>query len=110
MVDSTTIDSVRDYLRYLSRQGLEVSFAVLFGSRVTGAADEWSDIDVIVVSSVFDRSFSRDMVNRLWRAAAHVDSRIEPIPCGEHQWREDTVSPLLEVARKDGVRVSLTEE
>ncbi|MHC4443784.1 MAG: nucleotidyltransferase domain-containing protein [Planctomycetota bacterium] len=110
MVDPATISSVRNYLRYLSEHGVDTPFAMLFGSRAKGGADEWSDIDVVIVSPVFDRSFSRKLIDRLWRTAARVDSRIEPIPCGERQWREDNVSPILEVVRKEGIRVSLQED
>jgi hypothetical protein len=31
-----------------------------------------------------------------------VDSRIEPIPCGSRQWREDDSSVIIETARKEG--------
>jgi hypothetical protein len=38
----------------------------------------------------------------LWRLAARVDSRIEPIPCGSRQWREDDSSAVIEMARLNG--------
>jgi len=37
--------------------------------------------------------------------AARTDSRIEPIPCGERQWIEDDVTPIIEIARREGVQV-----
>ena len=78
---------------------------VIFGSHASGQPGRWSDIDLLVVSSAFDGVFSREVVNRLWRVAARTDSRIEPIPCGERQWAEDAVTPIIEVARREGVQV-----
>jgi hypothetical protein len=44
----------------------------------------------------------RTFINLLWRIAARVDSRIEPIPCGSRQWREDDSSAVIEIARREG--------
>ena len=105
MVTELVLRSVRRYLRRLQEHGIVVSFGVIFGSQVTGSADEWSDIDVLVVSPAFDRLTSRQLVNLLWRVAAQTDSRIEPIPCGLQRWYEDDVSPLVELARREGQQV-----
>jgi len=78
---------------------------VIFGSHAAGHPGQWSDIDLLVVSATFDGTFSRDAINSLWRVAARTDSRIEPIPCGERQWVEDEVTPIIEVARREGVQV-----
>jgi predicted nucleotidyltransferase len=82
--------------------GLDVNRAVVFGSYATGRADEWSDIDLVVVAPRFDGTFTRDDVSLLWRVAAHTDSRIEPIPCGVRQWEEDQSSAIIEIARREG--------
>jgi len=78
---------------------------VLFGSYVSGHPDQWSDIDLLVVSPAFDGVFSRDAIDSLWHVAARTDSRIEPIPCGERQWVEDAATPIIEIARREGVQV-----
>jgi uncharacterized protein len=107
MVAPAVLSAVRTYLRTLKEYGIPVSFGVVFGSQATGQADEWSDLDVLVVSPRFDGQIEREDVNRLWRVAARTDSRIEPIPCGERRWREDTGSPIIEVARSQGTPVRL---
>ena len=84
-----------------------MSFGVVYGSYATGKATALSDIDLIVVSPLFDGVFSYDSIDRLWIVAAHTDNRIEPIPCGERQWVEDDGLPLLEIARLEGERVDL---
>jgi len=107
MVDSTVIEVVRGYLAKLSTSGLPVSFGVIFGSYANGTADKLSDIDLMVVSPEFDTSISREIIKKLWRAAARTDSRIEPIPCGKLQWQNDTSNAIIEIARTKGQTVSV---
>ncbi len=38
-----------------------------------------------------------------------TDSRIEPIACGERQWAEDAVTPIIEIALREGLRVTPDE-
>lgn len=102
MLEQSILISVRNYLAALASRGIMVERAVVFGSRVKGQADEWSDIDLLVVSPRFDDLRDRSVVNTLWRVAARIDSRIEPIPCGSRQWREDDSSAIIEIARREG--------
>lgn len=106
MAEDTVVEIVRDYLRNLRRAGLEPCFAVLFGSNVTGAAAADSDIDVLVVSRVFDCATCREPVNVLWRVAARTDARLEPVACGEQQWLEDDSTPIIEAARRQGLTIA----
>jgi len=105
MVDPAVVTCIQSYLRELADQGFPVAFGVVFGSHATGTPDEWSDIDLLVVSPRFDGPMARSDVDRLWRIAARTDSRIEPIPCGERQWRDDTASAIIEIARTQGTTV-----
>lgn len=109
MVAKPIAESVKRYLRVVSEQGIPVEYGIVFGSHVTGRADIWSDIDLLVVSPKFDGERKRDDINVLWRIAARTDSRIEPIPVGERQYQEDDSSAIIEIARREGQRVSLTE-
>ena len=87
VVDDAVMVAVRKYLTALRAHGLPVQLGVIFGSQATGTAGTWSDIDL------------------LWHLAARVDNRIEPVPCGAQQWRDDRVSPIVEIARREGVAV-----
>ena len=109
MVDEPVVATVRTYLEAIERAGVHVSFGVVFGSFAQGAAGQWSDIDLVVVSTHFDGPRRREDIALLWRTAARVDSRIEPIACGEQQWLTDDTSAVIEVARRDGQRISLPE-
>ena len=107
MADSSVVNVVREYLHNLAQQGIVPSAGILFGSQSRGETNAWSDIDLLVIAPVFDGTFSRDLVNQLWRVAARTDSRIEPIPCGERQWEEDIATPIIEIARREGVQVTV---
>jgi hypothetical protein len=66
-----------------------------------------SDIDLLVVSSHFDGKINHEDVNRLWRLTAHTDSRVEPIPVGEKEWKEDDYRAIVEIARTEGQVVTV---
>lgn len=102
MVDKTIVKSVQEYLKYVKQQGIPVSYGVLFGSHAKNKAHEWSDIDVLVVSPHFDGNQTSDDYERLWMFAARTNKRIEPIPVGERQYKEDDSSLIIEVARREG--------
>ena len=102
MVAQSIIESVRIYLRLVNESGIPVSFGVLFGSQVKGTANEQSDIDVIVVSSHFDGRKKYAEVSKLWRLTARSNNRLEPIPVGEREWKEDDSRAIVEIARREG--------
>jgi uncharacterized protein len=105
MVERSVMNSIRRYLRALQDQGIEVHFGIIFGSRAKGNADEWSDIDLLIVSPRFDHMSDRKDVDMLWHLAARVDSRIEPIPCGKLQWEADHANPIVELSRREGEKI-----
>lgn len=109
MADESIVVGVRRYLKALQDHGFPVRFGVVFGSQATGNADRWSDIDLLVVSPRFDGKVHRQDVDFLWRVAARVDSRIEPIPCGESEWQEGNSSTIIGVAKRDGERIVPSE-
>jgi hypothetical protein len=102
VVDEKIVKAVQQYLKVLVEQGIPVSQGVIFGSQATGQATQWSDIDLLVISSRFDQPRTRADVNLLWRIAARTDSRIEPIPVGQKQFEQDDSSAVIEMARREG--------
>lgn len=106
MVDEAIVGTVRRYLAALRDKGFDIRFGVVFGSYVTGRADEWSDIDLLVISPRFDPPRNREDIHQLWYTTTDVDSRIEPIACGQRQWEEDDVSTIVEIARREGQRIN----
>ena len=105
MVEDAVINAVKRYLAGLPGFGIHSRRAVLFGSYVQGRADEWSDIDLVVIAPEFDGSRDISLVKALWRATV-ADNRIEPIPCGEKEWETDQSRPILEIARREGIIIA----
>lgn len=107
MVDQSVVKNVRTYLKSLQAEGIDIRFGIIFGSYATGRSHLWSDIDLLVISPLFDTQRNRKDIDLLWRLAAKTDSRIEPIPCGERQWKEDSSSAIVERARREGEMVGI---
>jgi predicted nucleotidyltransferase len=107
MVAGSIIEAVRFYLRIVRENGIPVSFGVVYGSQARGTARPDSDIDLLVVSPHFDGKKDFDEVNKLWRLTARTDSRVEPIPVGEHEWLEDDSRAIVEIARREGQVISV---
>jgi predicted nucleotidyltransferase len=106
MAPDATVAIVRRYLAALPAYGIHPVRAVVFGSWAKGTADEWSDIDVIVVAPEFDESRALALVEKLWLATEAADNRVEPIPCGQREWETDGSRPILEIARREGLEVA----
>ena len=106
MVESTVMTAVRRYLAALPALGIHARRAVLFGSFARGRADEYSDIDLIVIAPEFDGPREMTLIEKLWQATASADNRIEPIPCGEQEWETDQSRPILEIARREGIIIA----
>ena len=98
--------AVRKYLAAVRAAGINATRAVLFGSHARGDADEWSDIDIVVIAPEFDERRDRELVSTLWTLRVDTDSRIEPIACGEREWETDDGRPILEYARREGVVIA----
>lgn len=94
--------TVRAYLDELERIGIHVQQAILFGSYVTGKYDEWSDIDLAIVSKDFvgDRFEDR---NKIRKITLKVNSDISPMPYRPEDFNESDyfVKEILET----GIRI-----
>jgi predicted nucleotidyltransferase len=108
MTEESVIKSVKKYLAELLKLGIPIQYGILFGSHAQKKrAHKWSDIDLLIVSSRYDEKYNREDINLLWRTAAHTDSRIEPVPVGLKRWETDDESTIIEVARREGIRITI---
>jgi len=109
MASKTIVKTIQKYLHYVSQQGIPVRYGVLFGSYAKGRANKWSDIDLLVVSPKFDEPRTHVDYENLSIYAGRTDSRIEPIPVGEKQFKEDNSNMIIEIARREGQIIPLAE-
>lgn len=106
MVSGEVVKSIKRYLEVLREKGIPARYAVLFGSYARKEEDKWSDIDLIVISPKFDMQYKEEDVLKLWSLAGQTDSRIEPIACGEQEWEKDDTRLIIEVARREGIKIA----
>lgn len=106
-IKNSVRDGVLFFLQELKKLGIPIHSGILFGSCINSAENKWSDIDLIVLSSLYDKEYSREEINVLWRMASKIDSRIEPIPIGLKRWKDDDESTIIEVARRGGIEVKI---
>lgn len=105
MVDAKIIDLVKKYLHVLSLEGIIISKAYLYGSQVHGTATEDSDIDLMLVSPMFDEDTDK-YAPALWLSTRNVSYKIEPIAVGEKRFQTDEISPLIETVRQEGIEIT----
>ena len=70
---------IRRTIEHLLEQ-IRVDQAVLFGSHARGEADEWSDVDLAVISPDFARMSHRKVMDLLIEVALAVDPSVEIRP------------------------------
>jgi len=70
----------------LERGGVRPSKIVLYGSFANGRWHEWSDIDVVVVSSDFERMDHWQRIDALTEAIFQVHQPIEAVGMTPEEW------------------------
>lgn len=104
MLQQDAIIIVRQYIANLKNAGIPISKAYLFGSYARNQANENSDIDVLLVSDVFDTEDDA-ILSRPWSPKYRSDFRIEPVAMGLKRFKTDDNSIILEVVRKEGIEI-----
>jgi len=104
MAQKEIITLIRDFVRRLSQEGIPVDKAFLYGSYARGEENEESDIDIMLVSEIFD-SDDDQTIGKTWRISRSVDVRLEPYTVGRKRFLNDQYSPLLQLVKKEGLEV-----
>ena len=76
--------------------------AYLFGSHAKGTSNQWSDIDLAVVSPDFSEDLYEELLV-LMRLAAEIDDRIEPKPFRPDMFTPN--EPLVDEIQKHGLKL-----
>jgi predicted nucleotidyltransferase len=75
---------------------------ILFGSHARGEADQWSDVDLAVISPDFARMSHGKLMNILVEAALAVDSAVEIRPYTPRDLREARPTNFLRYILAEG--------
>ena len=106
MAQNEVIDIVKQFIRNLQKDGITIKFAYLFGSFARNEESPDSDIDVLLVSDMFDTDDDY-ILSKAWLPKYRNDFRIEPVSVGTKRFETDDVSPIIQIARKEGVRIQV---
>ena len=101
-------EKATDFVSYLKEEhGLPVSGAYLFGSQTHGNTRIWSDVDVCVISPLFD---TEDPLVYLWtrRRRSDVEALIAPVGFTPEEFNAKIPSPLVAEIRKYGKEIPIT--
>ncbi len=106
MSKKEAIKLLKQYCALLNKSGIPIEKAFLYGSYVYDKADPDSDIDIMLVSKMFDSDDAEANI-KAWSFTRKIDSRIEPYTVGTNQFQTDDISPLLQIVKKDGIEIKL---
>lgn len=98
---------VKRYLRSVRDAGIPVSQGIVYGSYARGEQRRDSDIDLLVISPLFDRKKGSATFDLLWKLRRGTDYRVEPIPVGLNEFLNRKGSAILAAAREEGIAVAI---
>jgi len=70
---------IKSYLNLIEESGIHVQQAILFGSYASGKFDEWSDIDIAIISPDFTGNRFSDR-NKIRKITLQTNINISPLP------------------------------
>jgi predicted nucleotidyltransferase len=105
MAQIEIIDLIKRYILLLNASGIPVEKAFLYGSYSRGDEHAESDIDVMIISTVYD-SHNDKLKARAWLLTENIDIRIEPYTVGLKKYLSDEISPLLQIVKKEGIEIN----
>jgi len=104
MAQNDVINIVKQYIKNLQDGGINISFAYLYGSYARNENKQNSDIDVLLVSDDFDTD-NDIILSTPWLPKYRNDFRIEPLAVGAKRFETDDCSPIIEAAKKEGIKI-----
>ena len=102
-IEAVVLKNVQLFLDKLRKTGFRISEAYIFGSYATGKADEWSDIDVAIISPQIGNDRFEERI-RLTELAVSIDVRLEPLPFNTDSFT--SVDPFVQQIKSEGIAVA----
>lgn len=93
---------IKRYLKKLENNQFHIQQAVLFGSYSKGMADEWSDIDIVLVSDAFEGIRFKDR-KKISPITLSVSKDLSPLPFRPEDFTPD--DPFVREILKSGIRI-----
>ena len=86
--------------------GIEINKAILYGSYARNEAKPKSDIDVMLISKMFDTD-NDYILSKPWLYSTDIDHRIEPYSVGLKKYESGDFSPILDVISLEGIEIEI---
>ena len=95
-------NTIERYLQALHHNNILITEAILFGSYARGNYQEWSDIDIALVSEIFggDRIADKDMIRKI---TLSISSELEIIPFSPDDF--NVQNPFAKEIMKTGIKL-----
>lgn len=93
---------IRQYLTSLRDHGFQIDDAILFGSYASDQANQWNDIDLALVSNVFEGVRFKDK-NKIRKITISVSTDLEVLPFNPRDFTPS--NPLVKEILDTGIRV-----
>ena len=90
------------YIAELEKNDIPIQEAVLFGSHSKGQADQWSDIDIALVSDVFEGTRIQDR-KKIRHITLSISSELSPMPFRPRDFSPE--NPFVREILKNGIRI-----
>ncbi|OGG16084.1 hypothetical protein A3D77_02105 [Candidatus Gottesmanbacteria bacterium RIFCSPHIGHO2_02_FULL_39_11] len=78
-INKKVLNQILHFSNLLKEEGISYDKLILFGSFAKGTNHKYSDIDLCVVSKIFDKDY-QGWFDRLWRIKSKEDIDINPMP------------------------------
>jgi len=99
-------ETIKQLIKLLRSEGIDVEKAILYGSRVRGDMGEDNDIDVALIINGLKRD-NFNIKRTLMRLAVRIDERIEPVAFSPEDYEADDWLPLLYSIKDTGLVIDL---
>jgi len=90
------------YLTALKENNIPINRAILFGSYANGKFNNWSDIDIAIVSDIFEGSRIKDR-SKIRRITLSVSCDIEVLPYKTDDFNEE--DPFVREIIETGIKI-----
>ena len=105
MLQQDALNIARQYVANLNKAGIVIYKAWLFGSYARNQARDSSDIDILLVSDVFDTD-DDVILSKPWSPKYRNDYRIEPVAVGKKRFQTEDNSMMQEIVRQEGIEIN----
>jgi len=101
-ISSEIRDLIKKFLVRLEQENIRIQKAILYGSYANGTYNEWSDIDLAIVSDDFlgNRVLDKE---RMIKSIVDIDTSISPLPYRSEDFDESDL--FVKEIIKTGIRI-----